>query len=625
LLRSLIAAVWESFIVMRGQLEQIDLLPDEATFLVYLEKEGRIICAPGSRIRADVIEQVVTRSGPLGASFALFRRLEIHNAHIEGKVDLSDCIAFPVLFNGCLFSNPGTSLDISRSEVRDMRVQHCAAAGDIRGENSRVSGNLWFIDCVLGGSANLMLASVAGSFIVHECLMEETNDDGLSLTLDGMRVEGLFQISDCQIAGGLSIREARLGSQSVIKDSQFGSTDAWPGKLLLQKTRLESEMTIGPNVSLDRLRAEALRSDSDLILTKIRPRDRGLSLDLDRLELRGGLQIFDLIVWPISLRGASMASLQISKSRVLASGRNPDGSAISGAESTDSSYAIPADGIRVTGDVQLGPELLTIGEVRLIDGVIGGQLQYKRGGIKSGVVLNLEGIRLGSAIFLDDMDTRSVVHLAAADVGGIFIDPTNIPQVSLLRTEYRFINDENGQPPSTEIACELLARDHMVSSIVPYRRLARWYSDEQGDERASRAILIAGEKRLGQARSRGPRLLDNLWRWTVGYGYAPSRAIWPFLILVAVATIVFTLASGFTDPVAWTAGPSVLPVGSAHEVFNPFLYALSATVPFLPDFLSPWAPANPLTQVLTVIFQIVGWLLLTALVAGVANRLRRRD
>lgn len=619
------SAVWESFIVIRGQLEHSDLLPDEGTFLAYLERAGRIICAPGSRIRADVIEQVVTRSGPLGVAFALFRRLDIRNAHIVGKVDLSDCVVFPVVFDGCLFSDPGESLDISRSEVRDMRLAHCAVAGDIRGENSRVTGNLWFTDCVVVGSANLTLASVAGSFIVHGCQMEDTNDGGLSLSLDGIRVEGLFQIAGCQMAGGLSIREARLGSQSVIRDSQLGSTDASPGALFLQKTRFESEMTIGPNVSLDRMRAEALRSDSDLILTKVRPRDRRLDIDLDRAELRGGLQVFDVSIdGRIALRGASMASLQISKSRLLAPGLNPNGSTISGAESPDSGYAISADGLHVAGDVQLGPDLLAIGEIRLIDSVIGGQVQYKRGGIKRGVVLNLEGVRLGSAIFLDDMDARSVVHLAAAVVGGIFIDPTNIPHVSLLRTEYRFINDEGGKPPSIEIASELLARDHMVSSVVPYRRLARWYSDEQGDERASRAILIAGEKRLGQGRSRGLRVLDNLWRWTVGYGYAPSRAIWPFLILVVMATIVFTFASGYADPVAWTAIPTVLPVGSAQTVFNPFLYALSATVPFLPDFLSPWAPANPLMQVLTVIFQIVGWLLLTALVAGVANRLRRR-
>ena len=108
---------------------------------------------------------------------------------------------------------------------------------------------------------------------------------------------------------------------------------------------------------------------------------------------------------------------------------------------------------------------------------------------------------------------------------------------------------------------------------------------------------------MGQGRSKGLRFLYDLWRWTVGYGYAPSRAIWPFLILVVVATIEFTFASGYTDPVAWTAGPTVLPVGSAQEMFNPFLYALSATVPFLPDFLSAWAPANPLMQVLTVIFR----------------------
>lgn len=607
-----------------GRLERADLLPDELTFLSYLEKVGRIECAPGSVIRADVIEQVVTHSGPFGVDFASFRRLDIRKARIAGKVDLSDCVAFPVRFAECVFTGAPESFDISRSETRDLRFSNCTFTGDIRGENSQVAGNLWLVDCVISGWVNLMLASVAGNFILDGCEIEGANDGSPSLALDGIQVGGLFQVFGCQMAGGLSIREARLGSQSLIRDSKFGSTDASLGQLLLQKTRFESEMTIGPNVHLDIVKAEAVRSESDLVLTGIRPRAQNLDLDLDRAELRGGLQIFHVDVkGRIALRGAAIASLQIASSRVRAPGIRPDGSVKEG--SPDMAYAISADGIRVSGDVQLGPDLEALGEVRLIDGAIGGQIQYKRGATNIGVMMNLEGIRLGSAIFLDDMDSRSVVHLAAASVGGIFIDPTNLPHVSLLRTEYGFINDEDGKPPSIEVACHLLSLDHMSSSAVPYRRLARWYLEEQGDERASRALLIAGEKKLGsQRRSRVFRVIDNLWRWTVGYGYAPSRALWPFLVLLMVATIVFAFASGYTDPASWTATPTVLPVGAEQSVFNPFLFALSATVPFLPEFLSPWAPANPLMQILTVAFQIVGWLLITALVAGIANRLRRR-
>lgn len=616
--------VWKSIQVLGGQLEGSDLTTDESNFVAVLATKGRIVSAPGVEIRANVIEQVVTHSGPVGASFATFRRLAIHEALIVGKVDLSDCDVFPVLFDGCQFTGISESFDISRSDIKDLRITRSTFAADLRGENSRVAGNLLLLGCVIEGSANLMFTSVAGNLILAQCDVVGMGMGEISLTLDGLEVEGLLQITDTHFAGSVSIREARLRSQSVIRDTVIGSDDKSSSQLLLQKASLESELTIGPKVVLDQLMGEALRSESDLILTGIRAIENRLELKLDRVELRGGLQIFDIVSnGPLQLRGASVASLQISKSRLVAPGFNLDGTLVPGAPAEDR-YALSGDGLHAAGDITLGPDFLAIGEVRLIDASVGGQIQYRRGASSTGVVLNLEHVKLASALFLDDMDPRSVVHLAAASVGGIFIDPANIPHVSLLRTDYEFINDENGRPPTAEVALDLLSRDTMMHSFVPYRRLARWFSDELGDERGARAILIAGERKTRRA-AQGPlRVVDNVWRWTVGYGYAPSRAIWPFLGLVILATAFFAATSGFGRLADWATTPAVVPAGGPQPVFNPFLYALSATVPFLPDFLSSWTPSNPAVQIATVLFQVLGWLLITALVAGIVNRLRRR-
>ena len=607
-----------------GQLELSDLTADEASFLTVLSAMGRIICAPGSQVRANLIEQLVTRSGPLGVAFAVFRRLDIRDAYILGKVDFSDCIAHPASFDGCIFSDPGESLDISRSEIKDLRLSRCTLAGQVRGENSRVAGNLWFIGCEVEGTVNLMLASVLGSFIVDSSQIKGMTAEGISMLLEGIRIEGLFQISKSGFSGALSAREARVNSQAVVRESRLGLSNSNFGTLFVQKARFESELTIGPGVVLRQIRAEALRSDSDVILAGVSSNSNSLDLDFDRIDVRGGLKIFDVAAkGSISLRGASIASLHVSESEILAPGLNANGSRIPGSSDEDE-YAIAADGIQVAGDVQLGPDLLTIGVIRLIDSTIGGQVQYERGKLLSGVGMDLQGSTISSAVFLDDMGPGSQVHLAAAKVRGIFIDATNIPHVALLRTEYGFINDRDGTPPSVEVACELLEKDPMGVSAVPYRRMARWFSEEQGDERASRKILIVGETRLARSRSAGFRILNNLWRWTVGYGYAPSRALIPFLVLVVLATITFAAVSGYRDVSSSVAYPPFQAVGEAPMVFNPFMYALSATVPFLPDFLSTWAPANVLTQILTVVFQALGWLLLTALVAGIANRLRRR-
>jgi hypothetical protein len=414
-----------------------------------------------------------------------------------------------------------------------------------------------------------------------------------------------------------------LKSQSHISGTRIGIAGDSEAELVLQKTVFESEMTIGPDVGLTRVMGEALRSDSDLVLVGIRPIRGTVELKLDRVTMRGGLQIHEVKGnGPLLLRGASMSSFQISNTDLVAPGFTPDGNPAP--SPGDSAYALSGDGVQVVGDVVLGPNFRTVGEVRLIDASIGGQIQYKRGSNTVGVVLNLESVKLGSAVFLDDMDPRSVVHLAAARVGGIFIDPANIPHVSLVRAVYSFINDEEGRPPSIDVARTLLASGTMVRSLDPYKRLARWFADDLGDERGARAILIAGERATRESRPKALRAVDDVWRWTVGYGYAPTRALWPFLGLIALATVVFAFVSGFTVPADWSAVPAVMPVDTPQPLFNPFLYALSATVPFLPDFLSPWAPSSPLAQLLTVFFQILGWVLITALAAGVVNRLRRR-
>jgi hypothetical protein len=610
--------------MMGGQLEMSDLSRDEALFIDVLARVGRIAASPGSFIRANVVEQVVTHSGPLGSAFADFRRLVIGETHVVGKLDLSDTVAFPVLFRDCVFSDEEESFDVSRSEIRDLRLTGCSFAGTIRGENCRVSGNFLVINCVVEGSVNLLLATVGGTLIVDNCTVNGAQEPDVSLNFDGIQVQGLFKIVDSRFAGGLSIREARLISQSVISGTALGVDEERTGRLLLQKTMLGSELTIGPDVIASELKAEALRSESDLVLTAVRSYQGLITLDLDRIQLRGGLQVFQMVAGRLLLRGASVSMLKITETSLRAPGLNARGTSVPGSAGNDK-YAISADGLRVANDVQLGPDLAAIGEVRLNGASIGGQVQHKRGNTQMGVALNLEEAQVASSVFLDDMDPRSFVQLAAATVGGIFINPDNLPHVSLLRTEYRFINNEEGKPPSVEVALDLLEKDLMAHSTVPYRRLARWFAEEQGDSDTANAILIAGEQKTNSGRSYFPQFVDSLWRLTVGYGYLPGRAVWPFVGLLAAATFVFASVSGFSVPVDWNAYPAILPVGATQEVFNPFLYALSATVPFLPSFLSPWAPSNPQMQLLTVIFQILGWLLITSLVAGLANRLRRKD
>ncbi|HEX6472995.1 MAG TPA: hypothetical protein VF069_28150 [Streptosporangiaceae bacterium] len=156
-----------------------------------------------------------------------------------------------------------------------------------------------------------------------------------------------------------------------------------------------------------------------------------------------------------------------------------------------------------------------------------------------------------------------------------------------------------------------VGRDPRGFHAQPYEQLAAWY-------RGGGQEILARQTHLAKLRARRATLGWTARAWsylldvTVAYGYRPTRAALWFALLLAVGTVVFA---------ADRPHPIKPPDERPH--FNAFAYTLDLLVPISAfGQRDAWDPAG-WTRWLAYAVIAAGWLLATALIAGVARVLRR--
>lgn len=188
------------------------------------------------------------------------------------------------------------------------------------------------------------------------------------------------------------------------------------------------------------------------------------------------------------------------------------------------------------------------------------------------------------------------------------------PRCELDGCRYETLDAEPAEPPvSVKDRLAWLARDPDHYAPQPYEQLAGVYR-AHGDESAAREVAIEKERRRRQ-QLRGPAWVWNLFLGaTVGHGYRLWFAgVW-LLALVAVGSLVFgeVFDAGASD--------DLTPAKSAEAPFQPVIYTVDALVPVLSLGQETSWNAHGAAQWTTAALTILGWLLTTALVAGIAAR-----
>ncbi|MFC6933077.1 membrane-associated oxidoreductase [Actinomadura yumaensis] len=148
--------------------------------------------------------------------------------------------------------------------------------------------------------------------------------------------------------------------------------------------------------------------------------------------------------------------------------------------------------------------------------------------------------------------------------------------------------------------------------LQPYEQLATWYHGIGHDDLARKVQLAKLRARRRKLNPVG-RAWNHLLDWTVGYGYRPWLAFMWFAVLLAIGTVVFSVDR-----------PHSIKQEGERPAFHALVYSLDLLIPI--DTFGQQQSFDPGGWSRWVSYGLVaaGWVLATALLAGVTRVLRPR-
>jgi hypothetical protein len=270
------------------------------------------------------------------------------------------------------------------------------------------------------------------------------------------------------------------------------------------------------------------------------------------------------------------------------------------------------------------------GEARFVGANIGGQLNCS-GGTElinpGGHALNADSCQVGGSLFFSLGETSvGSVNLAYAQIGTLADNLASWPDTyNLVGFTYNSLSG----------AQDLDRRLTWISKSEPfsphvYTQLAEVYR-RSGHEGFARQVAIRREK----ARGRQPNLSRWVRAWnrflglTVAYGYQPWRALAPLMVLFALGWFIFSLPPAQEAMVNIKGPTSAAACHEPYPCFSSPVYVLDTLLPIVDLHQeSNWLPARPRPwgvwyEVLTWVLIASGWILTTAVVAGIGSLWRR--
>jgi hypothetical protein len=295
--------------------------------------------------------------------------------------------------------------------------------------------------------------------------------------------------------------------------------------------------------------------------------------------------------------------------------------------------ALDLTGLITPGDVLVNEGFRATGKVRMRNADITRDLDFSSAQLNGGKGLDARGIRVGGCLtWKMDQSPEGLVNLSSGQVSRFDDTMSSWPpgNYALAGLSYRPTLGGAGEATVDQRIAWLTKTKNYSASA--YQELAQAYR-LSGRESAAEKISIAS---LQDLRKRGNlRRPAKLWNWfldwTVGYGYRLHRPFLALLILGLFGALLYYLGerAGLMD--ATTRDLTAPACGPGYPCLNPFVYSFQLLIPgldlrqatyWLPDSSShPW---GLLLMIYTWLMIILGWVLATAVVAGIAQLFRRR-
>jgi uncharacterized protein YjbI with pentapeptide repeats len=361
--------------------------------------------------------------------------------------------------------------------------------------------------------------------------------------------------------------------------------------------------------------------DGDLLLAEattrsVRLRGCHLShLDASRITLDGELEVAGCRLDSLSLYGARTGDVEISGSTFTSPnvGVQGDLATVDGAFYCHDAVLkgqLRLPGAHVKGYVELDGS--TIGGGFLARNLDVDNGMYCRPGYNADRAVcavdgdfDLRGARIKRELRLDAA-RLTVLDLRQAQVDGLWDDPAHWPAETRL-DGLRYDDLAPRLPAPARL--DWLSRGRNGYQPQPFEQLAAHYRRIGHDEDARRVLLRKQRERRGTLAPPG-----RMWGLTqdllVGYGYRPWLAGLWILVLLAAGTVFFAV----TPPAAVRADP---------PAFSAPAYTLDLLLPVVNlGQETAWSPHGP-GQTIAHGLIVAGWILATAVIAGITRQLVR--
>jgi hypothetical protein len=437
------------------------------------------------------------------------------------------------------------------------------------------------------------------------------NDSGPALSADRLQVkQSVFCSERFEATGEVRLLAAHVGGQLSFMGATLHS-DSTPA-LTADALQVDQGMVCRDGFKATgevRLLGAHIGGQLDFTGATLR-NETGPALNADRLQIRQNMVCRDgfKATGEVRLLGAHIGGELDFTGATL---RNETGPALN------------ADRLQIDQDMVCRDGFKATGRVRLLGAHIGGQLDF------TGATLNASGIVLD----LEDATARMLLLRFAGRPSG---------PVDLRLARFERFADQNygpgpdhGWAPCLLLGCRYdilsatpeplvgsrlhwLAADPQGYAPQPYEELADAYR-HSGDEAAARKVLIAK-----QARRRTETLAwpAKGWSWflgaTVGYGYRLHYAgLWLIALAISGSLLFAVVFQATTTP-----GGDLTPAKTARQSpsFQPALYTIDVLLPVVSLGQDTGWNAHGAAQWITPSGTLLGWLLTTALAAGLVTR-----
>ncbi|GAA3379087.1 oxidoreductase [Streptomyces sannanensis] len=446
----------------------------------------------------------------------------------------------------------------------------------------------------------LLLRSLEGAAAVSGLRLAGARITG-QLDLSSARVEHRIRLEHCHFDEKVVLRGAALRTTELI-GCRIPGLDGWllrvDGNLFFEDSVLEGRLTLTRAHITGELRLSGARLTASELVGEAgndpaRP-SGAWALWAGGLVMEGGCFVRHGFTSRGGLRlpGAQFnGGLFMERARI----ENPGGDALTGDDLVASTMML-CDGFTATGAVRL-PGATVRSRLSLDSAVLKGD----------DTALDATRLTAGDLRFTPASTPEGAVDLQGAQVGVVHDNEDSWPPHTRLNG-FVYTSIQSRVPFAQRLGWVERAPGYTPQ---PYEQLAMWYRRIGHDDDARRVLLAKQRRRRGTLRPLG-RAWGRILDVTVGYGYRPWQAGMWLLGLVVLGAVAFDQGT-----------PSPVQSDQKTAPFNAFVYTLDLLIP-IGGFgqRTAWYWTGPL-QWLGYSLIAAGWILTTAVVAGVTRALNR--